>query len=356
MKTPSLYHWLIEFALSITLTVRAEIASEPAGFHKLTLLGNSDTIVSLPFSRPAVAIGTIDVAVSNVVQVQGSPNWTLNQFVYAAGSQSNTYYLRMDSGLLEGRQFLITSNDPGTITLNLNGASLTNVAQGNRFSVVPYWTLGTAFPGGKGVHASTSTLVRNSEILVPNYSGTGVSLGVSATYYFFTNTTTHLAAWRLVGSSSTNRNDDILQPNIYMIIRHKLASNTTYTSLGSVITWKLAIPLRVNSLNKQDNPLALTRPGPVSLNDSGLIESGGFVPSTSSLSRKDELYTFDNTTTNFSKSFSGTYYYFNSGWRKVGTPTTVNFGSSNIFLPGTGFFIRKAAGNTAPVWLNSPNY
>src|SRR5215203_6683741 len=130
MKLPPLCHWLTGFVLVIALPLHAEIASDPAGFHKLTLLGNSDTIISLPFSRPTVAIGTIDVAVSNVVQAQRSPNWILNQFVYASGVQSNTYYLRVDSGLLEGRQFLITSNNLSTITLNLNGASLTNVAQG----------------------------------------------------------------------------------------------------------------------------------------------------------------------------------------------------------------------------------
>ena len=39
------------------ITTLAEVAGESAGFCKLTSLGNSDTLVSIPFSRPAAASG-----------------------------------------------------------------------------------------------------------------------------------------------------------------------------------------------------------------------------------------------------------------------------------------------------------
>jgi|ERR1051325_465032 uncharacterized protein (TIGR02597 family) len=339
-----------------TAPLLAEVASDPAGFCKLTFLGNSDTIVSLPFARPAACSGSVLATSGNVIQALGAPNWLPNQFVYAAGVQSNTYYLRFDSGASEGRYYPITANDTNTLTLNLGSDTLAGIAVNDLFSVVPYWTLGSVFPGGKGVFASTSTIIRKTEVLIPNYSGSGINLSASATYYFFTNVTTGAAAWRLVGSSSLNRNDDVLQPNVYLIVRHKVATNTSYTSLGSAILTKIGIPLRVNSTTKQDNTLALARPVLVSLDNSGLISTGAFTPSTSTISRKDELLAFDNTTTNFNKSAAATYYYFNSAWRKVGVSATINVGSSNVFVPGMGFIIRKSTGTTAPLWSNNPTY
>jgi len=334
----------------------AESASDPAGFYKLTFLGNSDTIVSLPFSRPPKASGMVDSVAENKVLARGTLNWISNQFVYASGLQSNTYYIRFESGTKEGSYYPITSNDTNNLTLDLGSDTLGGVAQRDLFSIVPYWTLGTVFPNGKGVFTSTSTLTHKTEVLIPNYTGSGINLSAGATYFYFTNTTAGFAAWRLFGSASTNRNDDILQPNVYLIVRHKIATNTTFTSLGGVILAKIEIPLNISSSTKQDNVVALTRSVPVSLDDSGLVASGAFTPSTSSLAHKDELLTFDNTTTNFNKSAAGLYYYSNSGWRKFGTPATVSFGASNVFVPGTGFIIRKATGASAPVWVNPPTY
>jgi len=298
----------------------------------------------------------VDSVADNKVLARGTLNWISNQFVYASGLQSNTYYIRFESGTKEGRYYPITSNDTNNLTLDLGSDTLSGVAQRDLFSIVPYWTLGTVFPNGKGIFASTSTFTHKTEILVPNFSGDGINLSAGATYFFFTNTTTGVAAWRLVGSSSPSRNDDILQPNVYVIVRHKVPTNTIYTSMGGVILSAIATPINVNSINKRDNTLTLTRPIPVSLDDSGLISSGAFTPSTSTFSRKDELYTFDNTTTNFNKSAAGTYYYFNSAWRRVGVASSINVGSSNLFLPGTGFIIRKSPGTIAPLWSNSPPY
>jgi uncharacterized protein (TIGR02597 family) len=332
----------------------AEIVSDPAGFYKLTFLGNSDTIVSIPFARPAEAFGVVNSVSGNVVQVQGVPNWTSNQFVYAAGVQSNTYYLRFESGAKEGYYYPITGNDTNNLTLNLGSETLEGVSYNDRFLVVPYWTLGSVFENGSGIHPSTSTITHRTEVLIPNSAGSGINLSPGALYYYYTNTTAGAAAWRLFGSPSTNRNDDILPQNVYMIIRHKVATNTTFTSLGRVILTRIITPLTVNSTNKQDIPLALPRATPVSLDGSGLIASGAFVPSSSSISHQDELLAFDNSTTNFNKSPSDLYYYLNSAWRKFGTPSTIDVGASDVFLPGRGFVIRKAAGTNAPAWVNQP--
>jgi len=334
----------------------AESASDPAGFYKLTFLGNSDTIVSLPFSRPPAASGMVDSVADNKVLARGTLNWISNQFVYASGLQSNTYYIRFESGTKEGRYYPITSNETNNLTLDLASDTLGGVAQRDLFSIVPYWTLGTVFPNGKGVIASTSTITHKTEVLIPNYTGTCINLTAAAIYYFLTNANTGAAAWRMVGPSSSSRNDDIVQPNVYLIVRHKVAANTVYTSIGSAVLTRITIPLKVNLTDKQDNILALTRPVPVSLDNSGLISSGAFTPSTSSISHKDELITFDNTTTNLNRSASAIYYYLNSAWRRAGIASTINVGTSNVFVPGAGFIIRKSTGTIFPLWSNNPSY
>ncbi len=97
----------------------AQVASDPAGFCQLTLLGSSDTILSLPFARPKAAWGGVNSASGSTVQALGAPNWTVNQFVYAAGTQPNTYYLRFDSGAKAGFYYPITANASSTLTVNL---------------------------------------------------------------------------------------------------------------------------------------------------------------------------------------------------------------------------------------------
>jgi hypothetical protein len=59
----------------------ATAASSPAGFLRLSALGNSDTIVSLPFARPGAISATVATVAANAITVTGSPNWTANQFV-----------------------------------------------------------------------------------------------------------------------------------------------------------------------------------------------------------------------------------------------------------------------------------
>ena len=309
----------------------------------------------MPFARLADSSALVSsTSSSNIIQVQGAPGWTVDKFVFVSGVQSNNYYVRIESGALEGRYFNITSNTTNTLTVNLNGGSLTGLATNHQVSVIPHWTLASVFgPDGNGIIQSTSTSARKTEVLVPSYNGSGINLSAATTYFYFTNAGT--VNWRRVGAV-TNCNDDIIQPNGYLRIRHKAGPNTTFVSLGDVILTKVNIPLVVNASIKQDNFISMPRPLDLSLNDSGLIASGAFVPSTSTSARKDELLIYDNSSTNVNKSASATYFYFSpsSSWRKVGL--TNDYGSSNIFQPGAGFIIRKFAAAVAPVWTNSPTY
>ena len=336
------------------LASAVELVSDPVGYYKLALLGNSDNYVSIPFSRPVFYPGQVASVSGNVVTLQGTPGWTAGQLVYVSGSQSNTYYVRFDSGTLEGRWYTITNNGTGSVSLDLHGDTLTGLATDDLISIIPHWTLGTVFAGGNGIHTSPVIGNKNTQILIADTTSDGINnaAGAAGTYYLLDNGT-----WNKNGGGSISRNDDILSPNVYMVIRHNIASNTVYISSGSVVLSKIAIPLRANVAVPQDNPRALMRPIAVSLNDSGLTNGGAFVQSSLGLPTKDTLLTFDNSSATKNKSPSATYFFDSTSlqWRKSGGGT-VNYGTSNVFQPGTGFIIRKVTNSSAPTWVNTATY
>jgi uncharacterized protein (TIGR02597 family) len=312
------------------------------------LLGNSDTIVSLPYTRAGVVAQTVSAVSANVITVSGTPNWLPNQFVYSAGVQTNTYFVRFDSGADAGKLYPITANGANNVTLNLGADSLGSVVSGDILSIEAYWTPATTFPNGAGIFASPTPGNRFTEVLVPDTTSAGINLSAAKVLYF------NAGAWKQVGSN-TNHNDDPFSPNSFLIVRHNVGTNSTLMVLGSVVGGALSIPLMTSASIQQDNAVALARPVIVSLNDSGLINSGAFAASPLPGSRTDELQVFDNTVVQKNKSSSAIYYYWSGAWRKVGAGTT-DVGSDQIFTPGTGMVIRKGTNNAAATWVNLPTW
>jgi uncharacterized protein (TIGR02597 family) len=256
--------------------------------------------------------------------------------------------VRFTSGAAEGRIYPITANDSASVTLNLGADDLSAVAADDSVSIEPYLTLGTIFPNGTGVNVSPTSGNRNTEVLTPDQTSSGMNLSATKVYFF------NAGIWKQVGQGGANHNDDVIQPNSYVIVRHNVATNTTVFAAGVVVSSKLIIPLRAQTDVRQDNSVALIRPLGVSLNDSGLISSGAFQTSPSPGSRSDELLLFDNTVAVRNKSASAVYYYWSSAWREVGFGTT-DVGT-NLLQPGCGFIIRKATNNATAVWTNSPTW
>lgn len=172
------------FAASPPHSSAQDAFSEPVGSYQLTLLGNSDTYVSIPFTRAPAFVGQVQSAVGNVITVQGSPNWTASQFVYASGSQPNTYYAFLASGQREGFRFTITNNAANTLSVDLGDSDLSNIVVGDEIRVIPFWIFGTAFPNGEGVHESPTAANRDTEVLISNHDGVGIDLSASRIYYF----------------------------------------------------------------------------------------------------------------------------------------------------------------------------
>ncbi len=322
--------------------------SDIAGVMNFTLLGNSDNFVSLPLVRGPSSVADILSASGNVITTIDSP-WTNGQFVYPANVQSNTYYARFISGALAGRIYTVTDNTANTVTINLGSDSVAAVAQYDQISIEPYWTLATAFPNGAGVNVSPTQGNRNTEILLPDQSSPGVNLS-SARVYFF-----NAGIWKQVGQGGANHNDDVLAPNIHFIIRHNVATNTTLSITGLVVSSALSIPLQTSSTTAQDNYIGLARPVTMTLNTSGLISSGAFSTSPLPGTRTDELLTFDNGVAQKNKSSSAVYYYWSNAWRRVGSGSQ-DVGDTQVFAPGTGVIIRKATNSPASVWVTLPTW
>ena len=321
-------------------------SGDVGGFIKLSLPGNSDSIVALPFTRPPAASATISTVSSNTVTAVVSPGWSPNQFVYSAGAQTNTYYARIDSGAQAGWIFPITANSTNAVQLDTSIAPLSATA-GDFFSIVPYWTLASAFANTNGIFASPTPGNRLTEILIQDSVSAGINL--SSTKIYFLNS----GIWKLVGDGSANHNDDILPPFAHFIIRQNTNANATLLTSGEVISTPLSIVLRATATSKQDNYVALPRAQTISLANSQLISSGAFSASPLAGTRTDELLTFDNNSATKNKSAAAIYFYWSNAWRQVGLGNA-DVSSSNVVVPGVGFIIRKNTNASPSIWTNSP--
>lgn len=189
----------------------ATVETDPVGAMAITLLGNSDTVVSIPFHRPIEFEGKIQSIAngaegsdSAVITVTTSPGWTPNQFVYNGDAQPNTYYVLVASGQNEGMYYTVTANGSNTLTIDTAGDDLSGIqsdsqhgpGMGDIIRLIPYWTLDTLFPEGRGLHVTTIHGDRPSEVLFPDYSKKGTNLTASEAYYYYSGT---LPGWRKVG-------------------------------------------------------------------------------------------------------------------------------------------------------------
>ena len=338
------------YRLSVTnVTGVTNVSTEPAGFQKVDLIGNSDTIVALPFVRPEFAAGIVTAVTGNQVQITGAPAWTPGQLAYAAGTQPDTYQLFVRSGTNEGRLYTITNNTANSVTLDLNGSTLSGLAANDRVSILPAWTLATVFPEGNGIFPSPWLIRRPTEVLLPDLDGTGINLSSCKIFCY------QPGAWKQIGQGGVSKSDEIIPLNTYLTVRHNVPTNTACVLSGTVLTSKIAVPLAVSPTHRQDNFVALARPSAISLDDSGLAASGAFRTSPSPLNPTDELLVFDNSVPGKNKSASAVYYLLESGWFRVGGSSTPA-GTHPVLAPSAAIIIRKSTAPLGVVWNHPSSY
>lgn len=336
-------------ALAPVCSAGAQVLSPGlTGFQRVKLPGNSDSYISTPFARPALATALVQSVSGNVISVKGENAWQADQFVNHGGALDETCYVLITSGASAGSSFPILANGTATLTVDLDGDVL-NPAVNDGVSIIPYWTLGTLFPAGAGVHVSPTAGDIRTEIILPDLNASTLSSGVARYFYCLA------GEWVEEGQGTVSKNKQVLLPDSLFIVRHNVAAATEFLANGAVITCRLRSPLVVNPSSKRDNFLGLQRPTACTLAASGLISSGAFAASATAGARTDELHVFDNALVRKDKSPSAIYFYWNNGWRKVGAGTA-SFDNTVVFTPGNGFVIRKNSSAVSPFWLNLPNY
>jgi len=335
------------------VTAQTNIYTDSVGLRQVSLLTNSDTFVSVPFTQVPQYRGLVAAVAGSLISVSNSPGWAANQ--WATPSSLNgyyPYYVVLATGAKAGALYTVTNSSASTLDVALAPEDLSGVAAGDQLRIIAYWTLGTVFPAGRGVVATVDPLLRQTQVMFPAIGGSGINLAPAAVYYFYNN------GWRQVGMPVGNGYDDVeVLPEQYVIVRQSNgADTTTYAAPGQVVFSNERLPLYASAGgSQQDNYLAVYRPKQQSLNESGL--SNAVAVTVSQLNRKDEVLTFDNTVAAINKSASGIYYYYNGGWRKVGMPVSQDAGASNVFLTGTGVVVRRATNAVAVgVWVDPANY
>lgn len=360
------------------LSVQAQaqvVRSAPLGFNKITCLVNSDTIVGVPFRRE----GSIQTRTTGApLDVGGQPDQKeipLGSLALTPGALTQ-HYLLFASGTRDGRWYDIVANSETSVTIDLNGDNVDTVALGDSAVIAEYWTLNTLFPpaaattswteepagsgnwvpNGHAIVASLGTRAfqRRTELLFPDFSGSGINRSSSVTYYIFNNT------WQQLNGDGSDMGNVILYPDYRATIRHPASVSfpTEYSSSGEVLISSFSIPLHTQVDGPRDTYIALPRPVDLTLSALNLWESGAFVQSlgTRAFQRRDELLVFDNNTSVINKSSSATYFHDGTNWLAVGDNVTNR--DNDVIPAGAGFVIRKyqtTAGETV-FWNNTAPY
>ena len=114
-----------------SLSAQTTMTTDPVGFTTTSLLGNSDTYVGIPFTRPPEFTGMVQSANENTLTINGTPGWTNNQFVYSAGTQPKHYYVLIGNGGAvnpnEGHIYHITGNGSNTLSVDTTFESLRSI-------------------------------------------------------------------------------------------------------------------------------------------------------------------------------------------------------------------------------------
>ena len=386
------------FALGFPAPGHAQTAAtDPVGFITIALPADSDTFVSVPLKRPQEYAGLangvptknagydpgepfVDANTNgvydsgetftdtfNTITVQGTPGWSANQFVYAGSTQPKHYYVFIAGGTKEGCFYTIVSNTPNSVTVDLAGDDISSAVSGGasatKLQIIPYDTLGTIFPGGQGIQASTThgTGQRQTEIFIPDQQSTGTNLPPTKSYYYYSGSP---VGWRKAGFSGVVADDDILYPDSFFIVRMKPGTNSSLTIMGGVQMNSLQLPVSLFAANtSQDNAVALPIASSLTLRQTNLYESGAFAGSSSHGTglRKDELFVFDNAVIGHNKPAARSYYYYTGtspGWRLAGDTVTVRDDTDYVVTSTTALVIRKKSTGTAGTtfWKVKPPY
>jgi uncharacterized protein (TIGR02597 family) len=149
------------------------VTTDSVGFTTTSCLGNSDTYLGIPFTRPPEFTGTVQSGNANTLTINGTPGWTNNQFVYAAGTQPKHYYVLVGNGGVsnpkEGHIYPVVGNGSNTLNVDTTFENLTGVTANTQITLIPYWTPATIFPPSDAGVSFTPDPSSCAELLSPRH-------------------------------------------------------------------------------------------------------------------------------------------------------------------------------------------
>jgi len=329
------------------------------GYNTTDCLGGSDTLISVPFHRTPEYSGSVAesggvefTGENDQIVVSGAPGW-------ANGVFTDSHYVKVVTGAAAGLELPIVGNAGDSLTMNSAGFKGSKINPGDRFLVIPFWTLGELLPAATQttVHASTGHLLsgRGSEVHFFEPSATGINLSPEKIYYATS------AGWFQSLKGSPAADDVILPPHTAIVIRHQTgAADTQFRSAAHVDEDASAILLSARQGAAQDNVVAMMRPIPLTLGELD-IPGSVFVSSkgTSVEKRRDELLVFDNSVVGYNKSEQARYFFDKSAgqWR-IDDGAAFDVATDAEIPAGAVLVIRKspASKDADLVWTNQATY
>ena len=329
-------------ALALTASsARAQTAAvtDPVGFVNVSVPAQSDVAIGAPVHRAAVYQGRIRTVGNGSLTVVGEPGWTADAFKFVAGSQTTTYFVRLDSGVKEGMWSTITGNTSDSLTIDLAGENHSGVKSddvdgqdaGDLISIIPYWTPATLL----------GTVPNGTQILL--FRPTSGGINVAPTRILTFNATS--GNW--VVGFNTIANHDPLFPAEGMVLRNSSTNPITVALTGTVPMTRHRSLVRTLAANT-DRDQRVTYQGPIP-EKVGAILSG--------FTNGDQLLFYNNAATGINKAPSAilTWRASDSKWIQ-GFSTVV----SDTFevTPGTSFTYRKKSTGAAAsfVWQDLQGY
>jgi uncharacterized protein (TIGR02597 family) len=323
---------------------QSTVTSDVVGYVKQTFAAGSDTIFAPQLLRPVEftgAVNSVSVSGGNATLVCPSATFSANSFQYVAVTQPKTYYAMVTSGNLTGTGFLVVSNGTGDLTVALDGLTATS-ADITGIEVRPLWSLNTLFPAADAnvsFTPSTGTTggTRRTQILLPNFTGTGINRAPAGTFFF----NPSLNDWVSTTSVTVKAGDTPIVPSQYLIHRNTGGTpvNLNANVVGSVFTKPGAIYLATATGGANDNLVALGRPTDYLLSQLGFTDAN-FVQSTGTTggTRRDTVIVYGTTGSGINRAPLKTYFKTAGTWRDTTAATTP---VDPIIPSGSAVIVRK---------------
>ncbi len=293
----------------LSFSVAESITSPVMGSVSRSAAADSDTLVGLPMTRTALWVGELGTISGNQVGIIQA-----GFFDGELVSGNDTHYLLVTSGPLAGHRFTITANTVSEVTVDPGGAvdvASQGLAPGHTAKIIPYWTLSSVFPGGRGITGSPNGLNPTSTVKVYDRSVVGINLAPAKTYFYYSGT---------VGPNGWYDNDAlgaglqdhvVLLPESCIVVRCSTTPPEEILLHGELPSVETATPVgRLVSGYQQDNMTCNPYPLPLTLGGAGLIASGAVEPTLDPRDPTDTVKLYANNITGYNPAPQKTYFYY----------------------------------------------